>query len=412
MTRLALILSVPLLTAADWPQWRGPGRDGHAPGYTLPATWPKDAPAPRWKVPAGDGYAGLCVAAGKVFVHDRVGDKERVRALDAKTGKELWAIDYAEAFAPPDPTAGKGPGSTPAFDRDRVYTFGLGGVLLALDAATGKQLWRHDCKTEFWGQKKGPLGDDTAFPPCGVCASPLVDGDSVVVNVGGPKAGTFVAFDRVTGKVVWKALEDRSSYASPLLAAPGGVKQLVCFTGTRMVGVKYEDKSLLWGVPFKALYDQTIITPVVWKDRVVIAGEGRPTFAVTVPKSPGEEPQTAWKTEELKSYMTTPVVFGDHLVGFDHRTTRLVCLSLDKGETAWTSPRIPGKYHSLATAGGAGFCLTSEGELVVFRLRPDEWTELARWTVCGRGSWSHLAIADGRLYVKDAGFVYCVDLPG
>jgi hypothetical protein len=409
---LALALPAAPLAAADWPQWRGPARDGHAPGVKLPAAWPEKAPAPRWKAPAGDGYAGPCVAAGKVFVHDRVGKKERVRALDAATGKELWAVDYAEAFAPPDPTAGKGPNATPAFDRDRVYTFGLGGVLLALDAASGQELWKHDCKAEFWGVKKGPLKDDAWFPPCGASASPLVDGATVIVPIGGTKAGTFVAFDRASGKAVWKALEDRSSYASPVIAAPGGVKQLVCFTGTRMVGVKYDDKSLLWGVPFKALYDQTIISPVVWKDRVVIAGEGRPTFAVTVPPSDSTTPpEKAWTNDELKSYMTTPVVAGDHLIGHDMRTSRLLCLSLVTGETAWTSPRISGQYHSMLVAGGAVFCLTSEGELVVFRADPAEWHQLGRWKVAEKGSWPHLAVADGRLYVKDQGFVYCYDLP-
>lgn len=411
MKRVALMVILAGVAGADWPQWRGPNRDGHAPDVKLPAAWPEKAPAPAWKTPAGAGYAGLTVAAGKVFVHDRVGGKERVRALDEKTGKELWAIDYAEAFAPPDPTAGTGPNATPTFDRDRVYTFGLGGVLLALDAATGKELWKHDCNAEFWGVKKGPLKDDAWFPPCGAAASPLVDGDTVIVNVGGSKGGTFVAFDRGSGKVVWKALEDRSSYASPQVVSPGGVKQLVCFTGTRMVGVKYSDKSLLWDVPFKALYDQTIITPVVWKDRVVIAGEGRATFAITVTGSPGTPPATAWKNDDLKSYMTTPVAVGDHLYGHDMRTNRVVCVGLEKGETKWTSPRVPGKHHCLVTAGGALFWQTAEGELVVAKADPAEFTELGRWTVAGRNTWSHPAVANGRLFVKDQEFVYAYDLP-
>lgn len=409
MRRVVLAVA-PLLAAADWPQWRGPARDGHAP-WAAAAAWPAKAPAPRWKVPAGAGYAGLCVAGGKVFVHDRVGGKERVRALDAATGKVLWATDYAEAFAPPDPTAGTGPSATPAFDRDRVYTYGLGGVILALEAATGKVLWKHDCAAEFWGAKKGPLGDDAWFPPCGAAASALVDGDTVIIPVGGAKGGTFVAFDRASGKAVWKALEDRSSYASPQLAAPGGVKQLVCFTGTRMVGVKYSDKSLLWDVPFKALYDQTIVTPVVWKDRVVIAGEGRATFAVTVPASPGGEPKTAWKNDDLKSYLTTPVVVKDHLIGHDMRTSRLVCVSLETGETAWTSPRVAGKHHCLVVAGGALLWQSETGELVIAKAGADDWTELARWAVTGRGAWSHPAVADGRLFVKDQEFVSAYDLP-
>jgi outer membrane protein assembly factor BamB len=415
MFRTCLVLSLALtlpLSASDWPQWRGPNRDGTAPGAVLPAKWPAEAPAAKWKAAVGEGYSGPAVAGGRVFILGRVDGNERCLCFDADTGKELWKLEYPEAFKAPDPTAGKGPNATPAVDRDRVYTLGLGGMLHCLDVATGKVLWKHDCKAEYWGVKKGLLGDDSWFPPCGASASALVDGDVVIVPIGGKKAGTFTAFDRTTGKLVWSALDDRSSYASPLIASPGGVKQVIGFTGTRMVGVRHSDRELLWDVPFSARFEQTIITPVVWKDLVIVAGEGKATTAVRVKESGGKvTKETAWTSADLKAYLTTPVVFADHLLGHDTRTNRLVCVSLATGETAWTSPRVPGKYHSLVLAGGLVLVLNSEGELFVFKATAAECTEVVRWTVAGKGTWAHLAVAGNRLYVKDRDTLHCIELP-
>src|SRR5439155_163926 len=160
----------------------------------------------------------------------------------------------------------------------------------------------HDCQKEYWGVEKGELGDDSWFPPCGVATSPLMDGDTVIVAVGGKKAGAFAGFDRTTGKQVWKALDDRSSYASPVIRSPG------------------------------------------------------------------------------------------------------------RGEPAWTSPSVNGKYFSLVLAGDAVLVLNSEGELRAFKADPGECTELAKWRVSGKGVWAHLAVAGNRLYVKDKDTLYCYEL--
>ena len=406
--------------AADWPQWRGPNRDGTAPGAKLPAKWPAEAPAAKWTAPVGEGYGGVAVAGGKAFAMGRnvatvLGTEfsvERCLCFDAATGKELWKLEYLQTFRPPEqPGIGKGPNSTPTVDRDRVYMYGLGGMLHCIEVATGKVLWKHDCRAEFWGVKfHEGLGDDAWFPPCGCASSPLADGNTVVVSVGGPKGGSVTAFDRDTGKVVWKALDDRGSYASPLTATIGGVRQVVAMTGTRMVGIG-PDHKVLWEVPYKAHLEQTIITPLVWKDLVVHGGDGRSTYAVRVTESGGRwKAEPAWKSDDLKEYMVNPVAFGDHLIGYDTRATRLVCLALETGETAWTSPRIPGKQFSIVVAGGVALVLTSEGELYVVKASPDEFKQLAKWTVSGPLTWSHLAVADNRLYVKDKDTLHCYEL--
>jgi outer membrane protein assembly factor BamB len=410
VTCCLIVLPISLL-AADWPQWRGPNRDGIASGAELPTKWPAEAPTAKWKVVVGGGYSGPAVAGGRVFIMGRVEKDEQCLCFDADTGKELWRVGYPEPFKAPDPTAGTGPNATPTVDGDRVYMLGLGGVLQALDVTSGKVLWKHNCQKEYWGEKKGPLGDDAWFPPCGASASALVDGDTVIVPIGGPKAGAFTGFDRKTGDIRWKALDDRSSYASPLIAAPSGVKQLIGFTGTRMVGLRHADREILWDVPFQARYEQTIITPVVWRDLVIVAGEGKPTTAVRITESQGKvAKEIAWKSDDLKVYLTTPIVFQDHLCGHDTRTNRLVCLDLETGKSVWSSPRITGKYHSLVLAGGVILVLTSEGELVVCKATTEEYTELARWKVAEKGTWAHLAVTGNHLYIKDKESLYCYEL--
>jgi outer membrane protein assembly factor BamB len=408
---LSLSLALPLL-ATDWPQWRGPNRDGIAPGARLPVKWPAEAPEPKWKAAVGLGASGPAVAGGKVFIMGMEGKTERCLCLDANTGNELWKVEYEEPFVAPDPTVPRGPNSTPTVDKDRVFMFGVGGQLHCLDLNNGAVLWKHDCQKEYWGvQKNAELGDDAWFPPCGVATSPLVDGDTVIVAVGGKKAGAFTGFDRKTGKILWKALDDRSSYASPVIRSPGGVDQIIGFTGTRMVGLRRSDRELLWEMPFKARFEQTIVTPVVWKDLVIVGGEGRPTVALRIIETGGKvKAEKAWESPDLRTYLTTPVVMGDYLVGHDMRTNRVVCVSLDNGELAWTSPGVSGKYFSIVLAGDAVLVLNSEGELRAFKADPKECVELAKWKVSGKGVWAHLAVAGNRLYVKDKDTLFCYEL--
>jgi outer membrane protein assembly factor BamB len=398
---------------ADWPQWRGPNRDGHALGARLPAQWPAQAPKPAWKVHVGQGYAGAAVARGRVFIIGRDDEKKEEHAycFDLAGGKQLWEFGYPAPFVAPDPTAGRGPNANPTVDGDRVYFFGLSGMLTCADVVTGKVLWRHDCLKEYWGVKTTDDGDDAWFPPCGASASPLVDGNTVIVPVGGPKAGAVTGFDRATGKLLWKALDDRSSYASPLIASPGGVKQVVAFTGTRMVGLRHSDRELLWDEPFKTRYEQTIISPVVWKDRVVIGGEAKPTLCVELTRDGNRvKKKLAWKSDDLKLYTATPILVGDHLIGYDHRTKRLACLSMATGETAWTSPNLNTKHLSLVAAGNTLLVLTAEGELHAARVSEKGYEPLAKWKAADRGTWAHLSVTDNRLLVKGPTPLLCYEL--
>jgi outer membrane protein assembly factor BamB len=361
----------------------------------------------------GIGYSSPVVAGGQAFIMGREsGGQEACLSFDALTGKPLWKQTYPCPYQPPDPTAGKGPNSTPTVDGDRVYMLGLGGMFHCLEAKTGHILWKHDFPNEYWGEAKDELGEDAWRPPCGASASALLDGDQVILPVGGKKAGAMTAFDRKSGRLLWKALEDRSSYASPLFATIAGIRQIVGFTGTRMVGLDAKDRKLLWEFPFKAMYEQTIVTPVIWKDRVIICGEIKPTTALELTAKDGKITQkVAWQNADLSAYLVTPVVVKDHLIGFDQRSRRLTCIDLATGKTTWNSPRIGKLFVSLVVAGEQILALSDQGELNVLAANPKEYVSRGSWKVAEPGTiWSQLAVVDNRLYIKDKEYLSCYEL--
>ena len=278
--------------------------------------------------------------------------------MNAGTGKMLWQTIYPCKYTPTDVTAGFGPKSTPTVDGDRVYMLGVAGVFHCFEAAAGKVLWKHDLRRRVLGRGQGPVGRRRLFHllrgrrlaariPARRREHEKKDGGCVLLPVGGKKAGAMTAFDRRDGKVVWKSpLTDRSSYASPMFATLAGVRQIVGFTGLRMVGLRPDDGSLLWDHPFPADYEQTIITPVIWKDRVIVAGERKPTIALEVVKADGKlTTKTAWSNPQLRCYVSSPVMFKDHLVGLNSRN-QLVCVDLSTGKTAWAGGNFGDLRHA------------------------------------------------------------------
>ena len=415
---LALSLIVPLVPSdpsTDWHQWRGPNRDGAVVSSRLPKKWPEKFPAPKWTAKIGIGYSSPVISEGRVFVmsQEKVGE-ESCLCYDANTGKRLWEVKYPCTFEPPDPTAGKGPNSTPTVDKDRVYMLGLGGMFHCLDVKTGKVLWKHNLQKECWGvEKNEKLGDDAWFPPCGATASALVDGKQIILPVGGKKVGAVAAFDRETGKVMWHELPERSSYASPLLVDLAGRRQYVAFTGLRMTGLDAVSHKLLWEFPFKAMFEQTICTPVVWKDHVIVSGEGRPTTCLKITYADGKlKQEEAWKSAELRTYLVTPIVVKDHLIGWDQGTKKIVCLDLNTGKASWTSTSRMGKMIiTLVNAGDQILALTDSGDMFAIDPNPTTFTEKGHWKVSEAGNiWSYPAISGSRIYIKDKENLICYDV--
>jgi outer membrane protein assembly factor BamB len=398
---LAVIAMVAAARAEDWPGWLGPRRD-NSTTETI-AVW-KDPPKLLWKAPAGDGNGSPVIADGKVFLHTKVAKKnaERVEAFDAVTGSPLWDKSYDRpAFTS---LFGNGPRATPAYSAGKLYTYGITGLLTCFDAKDGAQLWQVDTLKQY-------AVKNLFF---GVSASPLIDGDRLYLPVGGTGA-SVVAFDKNTGKEIWKSGDDKASYASPNLVTEGGKKQLIVLTGTNLLAMDAADGKELWKHPFKDALFESSTTPIRAEDLVIGSSITLGTVGL---KLDGKGTQ-AWMQPELTSYFSTPVVAGKNLYlvaatkpsfgGGKAMKATLHCVDLADGKTLWKRDDV-GKYHACLTrtADDKLLLLEEPGTMALFQPDAKEYRELCRTKVCGE-TWSHPAIANGRLYVRDKQEIRCLE---
>jgi outer membrane protein assembly factor BamB len=384
----------------------GPLRDGSTPEKVAP--W-KDAPQVLWTKPVGEGYSVPVIAGGRTYVHARVKDKdeEEVLALDAKTGKVLWRDAYARA--PYSSPTGAGPRATPAVQAGKLFTFGITGVLTCYQADNGKRLWQVDVYKKFGVNR----------PRFGICCSPLVVGNQVIVSVGG-QGTSLMAFDTDDGQVHWKAHNEPASTSSPILitaAAKEGLTQLqaVFVTPTGVVAVNPADGAIAWNY---ALADRplgTSPTPVWAGDLILTSSIKYGTIATRLTVKDGK-PVTAeaWHNPDLTAYFATPVLAGkDHLYAVTTTTqpqpeSALRCVDVKTGKVLWSKDKIA-YYHAglLRTGDGKLLLLDDSGKLLLLDANPKEYRELARAKVCGP-TFAAPALADGRLYVRDDQAVTCL----
>lgn len=394
---LVLIGGVTLAQTAnpDWSQWRGPRRDGTATA-TLPATWPA-ALTKKWEVAVGAGHSSPVVSGDRVVLHTREGEREITRALALATGKELWRDEYDAPYRmnPSARAHGPGPKSTPAVAGGRVFTFGIGGVLSALDLNTGKLLWR----------KPPPA----APPEFGTAMSPIVDGSRVVAHMGGKNDGALTAFDAATGAVRWKWTGDGPGYASPVVAAIGGTRHLITQTQKSIVSVNAADGTLLWQAPLTTPYEQNSVTPVVSGDLVIYSGLNHGVTAVRIARKGSQwAASPAWKNDDVSMYMSSPVISRTTLYGLSHKNRgQFFAVDLATGKTLWTTQGRDGENASVIAAGSVLLLSTTNAELIVARPTPEKFEEIRRYTVANSAVWAHPALAPRVLLVKDVDKLIC-----
>ncbi len=385
-----LMFAVVQAGAQDWPGWRGAGRDGKLAGFQAPASWPQKLER-GWQVEVGGGHSTPALVGGRLYVHARQGEDEVVLCLDAATGKEVWREKYAAPYEP-DPSAkthGKGPFSSPAVAGGRVFTFGISGILSCLDAATGKVSWRNDFKGRFAKQ----------YPQWGTSVSPLILDGACVVHAGGPGKGAIVALEAETGKPRWSWEGDGPGYSSPVPAVIGGKPQVITQTQSFVVGLSTSDGKLLWQLEYKTDYEQNSVTPVVQGNRVIVSGYHAGTSAYAVD---GAKPERAWHTDEVSMFMSTPVLKGDRLYGLsEKRRGQFFCLDATSGKTSWLGEGRQGENAALLDAGGAILALTTGSELVVFDASDKGYEERARYKVAEGPTWAHPVVSGKAIYVKD-----------
>ena len=376
--------------SADWPQWRGPNRDGAITSFVAPQAWPA-ALARKWKVEVGLGYASPILVGNRIYMFSRRGDNEVLAALDADTGKELWAASYPAQFTvnPAAARHDKGPKSTPTFAGGTLYTLGMTGIVTAFNAADGKQRW----------QTKAP----PVSPLYHTAMSPLVDRGLVIVHVGGHDQGALTAFDPATGAVKWRWGGDGPSYGSPIAADIAGTRQVIVLTQQNVVGVAEATGELLWKRPFSTQYDQNAITPLVRGDIVVISGLEK-GIAAFKPIKRGNQWATedVWQNQDVSLYMTNGVIVGETLFAMSHKNSgQFFALDVKTGKTMWTSPPRQGTNAAISYAGNLLFMLKDDAELIVAKASTSGFEPVKRYTVADSATWALPTIAGNRIFVKD-----------
>lgn len=387
---MILVMSACVALAQDWPGWRGAGRDGKLTGFEAPASWPKEL-RKGWAVEVGTGHSTPALVEGRLYVHARQGEDEVVLCLEAATGNQVWRNAVAVPYEM-DPSAlehGKGPKSSPAVAGGRVFTFGISGILSALDAKTGAVLWRHDFKGQY----------PKTAAQYGTSMSPLVTGELVVAHVGGPGKGAIVAFGVADGKPRWNWDGDGPGYSSPVIGTVGGKAQLVTQTQSAAVGLSPADGALLWMLEFKTNFEQNSVSPILTGDRVILSGFKKGTFAYGIA---GAKPERAWPSTDVSMFMSTPVLKGERLYGFSEKKSgQFFCLDVAGGKTLWAGPGRQGENAAVLDGGSVILALTTGMELVVFDASDAAYTERARWKVAESPTWAHPVVAGRVVYVKD-----------
>lgn len=384
----------PAAPPPDWPQWRGPTRDGQVKGQPWPSNLRESALRPLWRKELGPSYSGPIVGGGRVYVTETVEAKtERVRALAWQDGSELWQASWEGALSVPFFAKSNGDWirSTPAYDGEHLYVGGMRDVLVCLEAATGAEKWRLD----FPAALHAPL------PGFGLVCSPLVEGEHVFVQAG----AAVVKLDKRTGKVLWRVLSDGggmwgSAFSSPVLAELAGRRQLLVQTREKLAGLDPEDGKELWSQAIPAFRGMNILTPVVAGDLVFTSTYGGKTAGYRVAMREG-----VWRAEQVwthkaQGYMSTPVVVDG--VAYHHlRSQRLMALNLADGAERWTSAESYGKYWSMVAQADRILGLDERGWLFLLKAAPDQMRVLDSRKMADAETWAHLAVSGDRLFIRE-----------
>jgi outer membrane protein assembly factor BamB len=392
--------------AADWPQWLGPKRDGASAEAVEP--W-KDAPKAVWRAKVGPGFSSPVVSGGRVFIHARVAGKEQEEliAFDAAGGKELWRTPYDRPSY--NSVLNTGPQGTPTVANNRVYTFGITGMLGCFAADTGKQIWLVDA----FKLLKANL------PRFGVCCSPLVVGNRVIVAVNG-KGSSVAAFDAESGELQWQTLDEPASTSSPVLFASGGkggkLPDVVFMTTLRVIGLNPLDGSTSWEFPLPFQPSGTAPTPLVSGDLIVTSTMTNGTTGVRVKGGDKITAEKAWQAKDLSGYFSSGVAAGKNRAFIVTNTLKplpqadLCCVDLASGKELWRKTGT-GYFHfgMIRTGNGKLLILDDAGNLKLVDATADDYKELASAKVCS-GNLVTPALAGGRLFARDDQGLVCVQL--
>ena len=382
--------------AADWPQFRGPERDGISQETGLLSRWPDGGPAVLWRQPLGPGFSGISVVGEKIYTLFAKEDAVFAICMDAATGKEIWRAEIGKTFRN---SFGDGPRSTPTVDRGVVFALSGGGQLHALKAEDGESIWSKDLVKEF-GAK---------VPRWGVSTSPLVEGDLLLVDAGGKDGNSIVALNRKSGEKVWSFGDDKAGYSSALVITVNKVRQLIYLTGTRLVSLSPTDGSLLFEIPWTTSYDVNAATPVFVPPDALFVSTGYDVGAALyrIEAAEGKAKATElWKGRQMKNKFSSSIHLEGSIYGFDEKM--LTCIDAETGELKW---RKRGFGHgSLFYAEGMLIVLSDKGELALVEVDDESYLERGRGQIFDGRSWTVPTLAGGKLFLRDETEIVALDI--
>lgn len=382
------------VSTSGWPQFRGANRDGASVEKGLLRRWPDGGPQVLWRRPLGEGFAGIAVASGRAFTMFAEGDEELLIALDAATGKELWRVPVGERFKD---EFGDGPRSTPTLDGDRVLALSSKGQLHALQAIDGTRVWQVDL-TKLGG----------AVPRWGYSTSPLIEKDIVLLEVGGGEGKAFYALDKRTGETRWSALDGGAGYSSPIAATIHGVRQFIFVGGAEIFALR-NDGQLHWKHPWAA---GAIAMPLYFApDRIFVSSAADVGSVMLQMSEVGEGRAVVkelWQSRFMKNHFNSSVASGNYIYGFDNATLR--CISAESGEDVWAK-RLLGK-GSLILADGLLIALGDRGQLVLAEATPAGYEERGRMQVFDDKTWTSPTLAGGKLFLRGQKELVCIGVAG
>ena len=419
---ILLILSNVAARSDDWPQWRGPTRDGVWKEKGLVEKFEGPDLKVRWRVPISNGYSGPTVANGRVYVTDRVTDpkaQERVHCIDSQTGKPVWMHAYDCAYGGigyPD-----GPRASVTIDEGRAYSLGAIGHFFCLDAVKGSVVWSHDLNKEY----------DIQVPVWGISAAPLIEADLVILQIGGSNGACLVAFDKRTGKERWKSLNDRASYSAPIIIRQAGRRVLVCVTGDRVVGLDPLTGVLYWDQPWPPVnVIIAIASPIVENDMLFLTSFYQGSLmlrlrqdTVAIQKVWQRKGQNERNTDALHSIISTPIMLGGYIYGVDSYG-ELRCLDAKTGDRIWESqdavPKARWSTIHFVRNGDNVWMFNERGQLIIAKLSPKGYQEISRAQLIkptrgqlgerGGVCWTHPAFANQHVFVRNDEELVCASL--
>jgi outer membrane protein assembly factor BamB len=379
-----------------WTTFRGPKRDGNYEAAPVLTSWPSGGLSPIWKQPVGLGFASFAVADGRAFTIEQRRGQEVVAAYDIGTGREIWKQGWNAQYSD---STGDGPRSTPTWDQGRLYALGATGELRCIDANTGSVIWGKNILTDNQAENL----------QWAMAASPLIVDDKVIVLPGGTSGKSVVAYNKMTGAPVWKVLNDRQAYVSPMLVELAGRRQIVVVSASRVVGLAPENGALLWNYPWDTDMGINVSQPVmVDRSRFFISsGYGKGAALVEV-KGSGSTftATTIWENINMKNKFNSSVLHNGYVYGLDEGI--LTCLDVNTGERKWKGGRYG--YGQVILASGHLILTSDSGDLALVKATPDQYTEVARFSALQGQTWNYPAIADGRLLVRNANEMAAYDI--